>query len=129
MHAMYERGVMPEQMSYSGWNFDIVSGITAIVVGAAAWRGLAPRWLIAAWNTLGLLLLLNIMAIGIASTPRFQAFGPERLNVWVTYPPYIWLPAVMVLAALAGHLLIFRALRLSNVSSAGARARPVVRSA
>jgi hypothetical protein len=30
--------------------------------------------------------------------------------VWVTYPPYVWLPAVMVLAALAGHLLIFRAL-------------------
>jgi heme exporter protein D len=28
----------------------------------------------------------------------------------VTYPPFVWLPAVMVLAALAGHLLIFRAL-------------------
>jgi hypothetical protein len=26
------------------------------------------------------------------------------------YPPFVWLPAVMVLAALAGHLLIFRAL-------------------
>jgi hypothetical protein len=32
------------------------------------------------------------------------------LNVWVTYPPYVWLPAIMVTAALAGHLLIFRAL-------------------
>jgi hypothetical protein len=28
----------------------------------------------------------------------------------VTYPPFVWLPAVLVLAALAGHLVIFRAL-------------------
>jgi hypothetical protein len=29
----------------------------------------------------------------------------------ITYPPFVWLPAVMVLAALAGHLIVFRALR------------------
>jgi len=48
----------------------------------------------------------------ILGTPRFQYFGPDRQNTWVTYPPYVWLPAVMVLAALAGHLIIFRALRI-----------------
>jgi hypothetical protein len=111
MHAMYDRGIMPVQMSYSGRNFDIVTGITALVVAAALRSGLAPRWLAGAWNVLGLALLLNIVTIAILSTPRFAFFGPDRLNVWVTYPPFIWLPAVMVLAALAGHLLIFRALR------------------
>ena len=40
------------------------------------------------------------------STPRFAAFGPDRLNIFVTYPPFVWLPAVLVLAALAGHLII-----------------------
>ena len=30
---------------------------------------------------------------------------------FVTYTPFVWLPAVMVVAALAGHLVIFRALR------------------
>jgi hypothetical protein len=30
---------------------------------------------------------------------------------FVAYPPFVWLPAVMVVAALAGHLVIFRALR------------------
>lgn len=122
MHAMYERGVMPEQMSYSGLNFDILTGITALVAGAMAWKGVAPKWLIGAWNTLGLVLLVNIVTIAIASTPRFQAFGPDRLNVWVTYPPYVWLPAMMVLAALAGHLVIFRAL----LSRRQARAQAVV---
>lgn len=113
MHAMYERGIMPEQMSYSGRNFDIVTGITALAVAAAIRSGVAPRWLAGAWNVLGLALLLNVVSIAILSTPRFAYFGADasRLNVWVTYPPFIWLPAVMVTAALAGHLLIFRALR------------------
>jgi hypothetical protein len=28
--------------------------------------------------------------------------------VFVTYPPYIWLPTVLVLAALMTHVLVFR---------------------
>jgi hypothetical protein len=32
-------------------------------------------------------------------------------NVWVTQAPFVWLPAVMVLAALLGHILLFRRLR------------------
>jgi hypothetical protein len=111
MHAMYERGVMPEQMSYSGWNFDIVTGSTALILAWVAWTGRAPRWLIKVWNGVGLALLLNVVTIALISTPRVQAFGPSRVNVWVTYPPFVWLPAVMVLAALAGHLVIFKALR------------------
>jgi hypothetical protein len=110
MHQMYERGVMPEQMSYSGLNFDIVTGITAVVVSLLLLARRAGRRLAFAWNILGLLLLANIVTIAILSTPLFSYFGENRLNTWVTYPPYVWLPAVMVLAALAGHLLIFRAL-------------------
>jgi len=114
MHAMYERGIMPEQMSYSGRNFDVLTGATAIVVAALARGSRAPRWVVAVWNVAGLALLINVLTIAIVSTPRFAYFGADRLNVWVTYPPFIWLPAVMVVAALAGHLLIFRALRVSD---------------
>ena len=35
MHRAYDEGVMPVQMSYSGWNFDIATGIAALVVAAA----------------------------------------------------------------------------------------------
>ena len=110
MHEMYERGVMPEQMSYSGRNFDIATGMTAILVALLLGTGRAGRRTALAWNVLGLVLLVNIVVIAILSTPLVRFFGDDRLNVWVTYPPYVWLPAVMVLAALAGHLLIFRAL-------------------
>lgn len=110
MHGMYDRGIMPVQMSYSGRNFDIVSGITALVVAWLVATGRAGRRVALAWNILGMALLLNIVGVAILSTPRFQFFGPDQLNVWVMYPPFVWLPAVMVLAALAGHLLIFLAL-------------------
>ena len=111
-HAMYERGIMPGQMSYSGRNFDIVTGIAAIPAAVLLASGRGGRTLAAAWNVLGLALLVNVVVVAILSTPRFAYFGGERLNVWVTYVPFVWLPAVMVVAALAGHLVVFRALRV-----------------
>jgi hypothetical protein len=110
MHALVDRGTMPVQMSYTGLNFDIVTGTTAIIVALLVAAGRAGRWLVMGWNLLGLALLINVMVVAILSTPRFAYFGQDQLNVFVTYPPFVWLPAVMVLAAFAGHLLIFRAL-------------------
>jgi hypothetical protein len=114
MHAMAERGVMPPQMSYGGRNFDIVTGATALVVAALLIAGVGGRRLVTAWNILGLLLLVNIVAVAVVSTPTFGWFGPERLNTWVTGVPFVWLPTVLVPAALGGHLVIWRALRGIN---------------
>jgi hypothetical protein len=108
MHRAYVEGVMPVQMSYSGQNYDILTGISAGALGLWLWRRDGPRWLVAAWNVLGFALLVNIVAIAIVSTPRFAWFGSERLNTFVTYPPFVWLPAILVVAALIGHLLVWR---------------------
>jgi hypothetical protein len=108
-------------MSYSGRNFDIVTGITAIVLAIALRVTNVPRWVIRAWNVLGLVLLFNILGVAIASTPMVAYFGPERLNVWVMWMPYTLLPAVMVLAAWAGHLIVWRALSLRAASTPGLR--------
>ena len=35
MHRAAVEGVMPEQMSYTGWNFDILTGITALLLAPA----------------------------------------------------------------------------------------------
>lgn len=115
MHAMYERGIMPVQMSYSGRNFDIVTGVSALAVAGLVSTGRGGRRLVLLWNAGGLALLVNVVTVAILSTPRFRYFGDEHLNVWVTYPPFVWLPAVMVLAALAGHLVIFRAVRAQTI--------------
>ena len=111
MHHAHSEGVMPYQMSYSGWNFDIITGLTALPVAWALHRGLGGRRLALVWNALGSLLLLNIVVIAVVSTPIVGLFGPDLLNTWVMFPPFVWLPAVMVLMAFAGHLVIARAIR------------------
>jgi hypothetical protein len=118
MHEMSERGVMPVQMSYEGLNYDIVTGTTAVIVAVLVRAGSGGYALVAAWNLLGLGLLLNIVTVALLSTPRFAYFGNDRLNEWVADPPFVWLPAVLVLAALAGHLLVFRALRVRRSQAA-----------
>jgi hypothetical protein len=119
MHRLAVIGAMPPQMSYGGRNFDIVTGATAIVVALGIRAGLAGRRLALTWNVVGTLLLINILVVAILSTPRFRYFGTDRVNIFVTYPPFVWLPAVMVLAALAGHMLIFR--RLTDRSASVVR--------
>jgi hypothetical protein len=111
MHRAATDGVMPMQMSYSGRNFDIVTGATAALLGLLLWFRPVPAVVIAVWNLLGVGLLFNIVGVALLSTPRFQYFGADRLNTFVAHPPYVLLPGVMVLAAWAGHLIVFRALR------------------
>jgi hypothetical protein len=110
MHRLSTRGIMPQQMSYSGLNFDILTGIGALLVAPLLLMGVAGRRTVMVWNIAGSLLLINVVTVAILSTPRIRYFGPDRLSSFVTYAPFVWLPAVMVLAALLGHLLIFRAL-------------------
>jgi hypothetical protein len=105
-------GTMPPQMAFTGSNFDIVTGISALLVAAIAAAGRAPRWLLLAWNVLGTGLLVAILVIAVASLPIIQAFGsePSRLNTWVAYFPFVWLPAGLVSAAVLAHLLLWRRL-------------------
>jgi hypothetical protein len=116
MHRAAAEGTMPAQMTFTGANFDIVTGTSALLVAGLAASGHAPRWLLLGWNALGSLLLFAILVIAIVSLPAFAAFGhePERLNTWVAYFPYAWLPAGLVSSALLGHLLLWRRLLGSN---------------
>jgi len=110
MHTLYERGIMLSDMTYSGRNFDIVTGVTAIVVALLVATNVGGRKLVWAWNAAGLGLLLHVVVLAVFQIPDIAFFNDGQLNIWVTDPPFVWLPAVMVLAALAGHLIIFRAL-------------------
>jgi hypothetical protein len=112
MHQAAREGTMPAQMTFTGANFDIASGTSALLVAALIAAGRAPRWLVRGFNALGSLLLFAIIVVAVASLPRFHAFGSssERLNTWVAYFPFVWLPAGLVAPALLGHLLLWRRL-------------------
>ena len=115
MHDAATIGLMPVQMTYTGWNFDILTGTLAIAVAWIAARSPRSRRIVFAWNLLGTLLLINIVTIAIVSLPIFAAFGPDRVNTWVADPPYVFLPTVLVPAAVFGHALTWRKLALSTI--------------
>ena len=110
MHRAYVEGIMPVQMSYSGRNYDIVTGITAGLLAVWLAAGPVPRIVVAVWNAAGLALLVNVVTVAIVSTPVFRWFGEQQQLTFVTYPPFVWLPAVLVTAALMGHILVWRKL-------------------
>jgi hypothetical protein len=111
MHRAYSEGLMPVQMSYSGRNFDIVTGITALALGAWLATGHSSRKLLVTWNTLGVVLLVNILAVAFLSAPTpLRRFMNEPANDWITHAPWVWLPTVMVFAAVFGHVALYRRL-------------------
>jgi len=131
MHRAYVEGLMPVQMSFEGLNFDILTGISAIVLAVLIATGRASAPMVRAWNTVGLLLLANVVTIAILSLPLpIRAFHNPPANTWVAEFPFVWLPTVMVATALLGHLLIYRRLRMDreragpSSSAGGALARP-----
>lgn len=118
LHQAYREGLMPVQMSYSGRNFDIVTGVTAAILGLILWKRSLPKWIVQAWNVMGILLLTNILTVALLSTPLpIRRFFNEPANAWIKDAPYVWLPAVFVLLAIMGHVVVTRKLALSADSS------------
>ncbi|HMS40543.1 MAG TPA: hypothetical protein PKE69_09975, partial [Pyrinomonadaceae bacterium] len=93
---LFQNKLMPQIMTFEGWNFDILSGISAIFITWFAFRGgkINPPILIL-WNVFGLILLINIVIIAVLSAPLpIQKFAFEQPNVAVLYFPFIWLPTI-----------------------------------
>jgi hypothetical protein len=111
LHRLAVEGAVPVEMSWAGRNFDVVSGLTGLILGLALLRGTRiPRGVMLGWNLLSLGLLANIVAIAVLATPAFHRF-PGPPNLLPAEFPWIWLPSFLVQVALASHLLVFRQLR------------------
>ena len=111
LHRLALEGVVPMEMSWSGRNFDVLSGVTGLLIGLVMMRGArVPRGVMFGWNLLGLGLLTNIVAVAALATPAFHRF-PGPPNLLPSRFPWIWLPSFLVQVALGSHLLVFRQLR------------------
>ena len=115
-HAAAE-GTMPVQMSFSGSNYDIISGIGAIIMAWLVSRGKASPALVKGWAVVTSVLLAVIIVIAVASTPLLAAYGqgPRHVNTFIGWFPFVWLPTVLVPAALLGQIVLFRRLSLGSI--------------
>jgi hypothetical protein len=112
LHAWADRGTIPGTMTWTGQNFDIITGLLALLVAPfanrATSRGRAVAW---TFNAVGFALLLNVMRIAVMSSPLPFAWKdvdpPLQLALHL---PYALIVTVCVAGALAGHVVLTRAL-------------------
>ncbi len=103
---LFQAEQVPRLMTFEGWNFDILSGITTPIIYFVAFRnGRTNRALLIVWNFVALGLLANVVTLAVLSFQGpTQQLAFDQPNIGVTYLPFIWLPAIIVPIALFAHL-------------------------
>jgi len=106
-------GAVPEIMTFTGRNVDIVVGVTAPIVAYACFtRAAWPRGVALWWNVAGIMILVNTVLHAQAAAPTpLQVFVTEPPNTFIVSVPYVWLPAFLVPLAWGLHVLSIRQLR------------------
>lgn len=125
MHRAAAEGTMPPQMTFTGANFDIVTGALALAI-LVVYRGrTCPRPVAHVFSIVGSALLVVIGGIAVVSLPTFALFGrdPAHLNTWVASFPFVWLPAGLFASAVLGHVVLWRRL-LSHTAPPSDDLRP-----
>lgn len=101
---------IPTSMTFEGNNWDILSGISAIVVYYFAYiKNRMNNNVFLIWNFICLALLINIVVTGILSAPSvFQKLNFDQPNIAILYFPFVWLPSFIVPAVLFSHIASIR---------------------
>jgi len=131
LHMLYKAGKLPSAMTFAGMNYDIVTGISALMlaglllfrrkkdtheaVDSATQTATIICVILWIFNIMGTVLLFTIVSIAVLSMPlavfdRIRPFDVEIANTLPVEYPYIWLPLFLVQLAWFGHLLLFRRL-------------------
>jgi len=107
LHAWAEGGTVPPTMTWTGQNFDIVSGAVALIAAPFAGRNRTAAWFV---NIVGSLLLCNVLRVVVLSSPLPFAWQVEPPLQLAFHLPYASILPVCVTGALVGHIVLWRAL-------------------
>lgn len=117
LYLIYIYGAVPELMTFEGGNLDILSGLSAPVIGFLYFKkkSIKPQLLLL-WNLICLALLFNIVSRALLSAPfPFQKLAFNQPNVAILYFPFILLPSFMVATVLFCHLAAIRKIILKRL--------------
>jgi hypothetical protein len=107
LHFWAEQGAIPESMTWSGQNWDVVSGFFALAFFMTVKRYPKLAWIP---NGVGFILLLNVMRVAVLSSPVSFAWTVSPPLLLAFHLPYAWIVPICVGGALMGHIVLTRAL-------------------
>jgi hypothetical protein len=112
LYYLFIAKTISQEMTFEGRNFDIVAGISALIIYYFGYiKNNISKPILIIWNVICLGLLLNIVVVAILSinTP-FQQFGFTQPNIAIAHFPFNWLASVIVPLVLMAHLVSLRKL-------------------
>lgn len=107
LHEWAAQGTIPGTMTWTGQNWDIFSGIAALVCAPLAGRYRAAARLA---NIVGFALLMNVTRVAIMSSPFPFAWDQQPPLLLALHLPYALIGPVCVGGALFGHVVLTRRL-------------------
>lgn len=118
LYSFYLKGLLSKEMTFEGYNFDILAGITALLMFIFFRDFKKYSKLLLVWNYFGLLLIFTILFMGVTSNEvTYRFFGYSQPNIAVTLMPYILLPSVIVPIVIYNHITDIKLLRNNNFLS------------
>lgn len=119
LYHLFLHQMVPELMTFSGRNFDILAGLTAPIMALLYHKNKIGNQVLLIWNFVALALVLFILinAILSAQTP-LQQFAFNQPNRAILYFPFILLPSIIVPIVIYSHLtdilILFKKLKNEN---------------
>jgi hypothetical protein len=111
LYQLFLQGQIPQIMTFEGWNYDIIIGISALIIFVVLYfkEHLLSKTFMLIWNITGVLFLAVIVLTAVLSAPLpIQLLAFDQPNVAVLKFPYVFLPAYIVPLVLLTHLLTIK---------------------
>jgi hypothetical protein len=111
LFQLYLQKKIPNLMTFTGWNFDIIVGISALVIlfYQLLSKGKINRQFFMVWNGIGIVFLFVIVSLAVLSSPLpIQQFAFEQPNIAVLEFPFCFLPTCVVPIVLISHILLIK---------------------
>ncbi len=113
LYFLFIEGLIPKEMTFYGWNYDIVFGLSALVLLSSVYffKAKPSKGFLFIWNISGIIFLGHIVTIAILSAPLpIQQLAFEQPNTAVLHFPYILLPGFIVPVVFVTHFMALKQL-------------------
>ncbi|WP_405410476.1 hypothetical protein [Maribacter sp. Asnod1-A12] len=108
LYQLFLDGKIPKLMTFEGWNFDILIGISALIILAyqIIRKKKLNRHFYTIWNLVGILFLITIVIFAILSAPLpIQRLAFNQPNIAVLEFPFCFLPTCVVPLIFISHFI------------------------
>lgn len=107
LHQWAKQGTIPTAVTWSGHNWDVLTGLMALVVVPIASRYRGMVWL---FNVFGMILFINLLLVWLATALDLSKESGQPALRLAYHIPYFLIFPIYFAGIFAGHIVLTRAL-------------------